>query len=123
MVFMVGYWVGGANIEFACLLARFEGLTPAWMPAVCSKKQSGLEHSLAEDYLQWNMVPPQDLQVWVFMLMPFSIGEALFAQSGQDMAAVDLSATGLPLPAEPPVLTQTVWHFGQATAEVGPEVA
>jgi hypothetical protein len=74
-------------------------------------------------YLQWNMVPPQDLQVCVFMLIPLSIGEALFSQSGQDMAAEDLSATGLPLPAEPPVLTQTVWHFGQATAEVGPEVA
>ena len=59
-------------------------------------------------YLQWNMVPPQDLQVCVFMLMPLSIGEALFSQSGQDMAEADLSATGLPLPAEPPALNQTV---------------
>ena len=93
------------------------------MIAACPREQGGMDHSLAEAYLQWNMVPPQDLQVCVFMLIPLSIGEALFSQSGQDMAAEDLSATGLPLPAEPPVLTQTVWHFGQATAEVGPEVA
>lgn len=53
-----------------------------------------MDHSLAEAYLQWNMVPPQDLQVWVFMLMPLSIGDALFSQSGQDMAEADLRAMG-----------------------------
>jgi hypothetical protein len=27
------------------------------------ERAGGMDHSLAEAYLQWNMVPPQDLQV------------------------------------------------------------
>jgi len=82
-----------------------------------------LRDSKISAYLQWNMVPPQDLQACVFMLRPLSMGLALLSQSGQFMAPAALRATGWPLPAEPPALTQTVWHFGQATAEVGPEGA
>jgi len=87
-----------------------------------SLEPGGLFGSMISLYLQWNMVPPQDLQVWVFMLSPLSMGLALFSQSGQFMAPADLSATGWPLPAEPPALNQTVSHFGQATAVVGPEL-
>lgn len=70
-------------------------------------------------HLQWKTVPPQDLQVWLLAVMPLKKGVALFSQSGQLMAPVDRRTTGLPLPPEPPVFTQTVWHFEQATAAVG----